>query len=79
MEFEVIKHGYLECDKGFITFGRDMGKIVRIPVYCFLVRHPKGNVLIDTGFSSDFEKTWNNRLSFFKPSIEKDVGVLVYG
>jgi len=73
MEFEIIKNGYLECDKGFITLGRDMGKIARIPVYCFLVKHAKGNVLIDTGFSQSFSKTWGKRLKFFKPILENDI------
>lgn len=73
MKFEIIKNGYLECDKGFVTLGRDMGKIVKIPVYCFLVKHVKGNVLIDTGFSSNFEETWNKRLKFFRPILEKDI------
>lgn len=73
MELKIIKNGCLECDKGFVTLGRDMGKIIRIPVYCFLVRHPKGNVLIDTGFSSDFSKTWGKRLRFYRPILETDV------
>ena len=73
MEFEIIKNGYLECDKGFVTLGRDMGKIVKIPVYCFLVKHDKGNILIDTGFSKNFEQTWNKRLKYYKPILEKDV------
>ena len=73
MELEIIKNGYLECDKGFITLGRDMGKKVKIPVYCFLVKHNRGNVIIDTGFSSNFKETWGKRLNFFKPILEKDV------
>ena len=73
MKLEIIKNGYLECDKGFITLGRDMGKKVKIPVFCFLVKHIKGNVLIDTGFSSKFKETWGKRLKFFKPILEKDV------
>ena len=73
MEFSIIKNGYLECDKGFITLGRDMGKIIRIPVYCFLAKHPKGNVLIDSGFSSNFEKTWGRRLKYYKPILERDI------
>lgn len=73
MEFEIIKNGYLQCDKGFITLGRDMGKNIRIPVYCFFVRHPKGNVIIDTGFYSKFEETWGKRLKFFRPILEKDI------
>ena len=73
MEFEIIKNGYLECDKGFVTLGRDMGKMIRIPVYCFLAKHRKGNVLIDTGFSPDFEKGWNKRLKYYKPELETDI------
>jgi len=73
MDFEIIKNGYLECEKGFITLGRDMGKIIRIPVFCFLVKHKRGNVLIDTGFSANFQKTWGKRLKFFKPILETDI------
>lgn len=70
---DVIKNGYLECDKGFVTFGRDMGKKVKIPVFYFLVKHAKGNVLIDSGFSSSFKETWGKRLKFFKPILENDI------
>ena len=73
MEFCIIKNGYLECDKGFVTLGRDMGRTILIPVYCFLVKHQKGNVLVDTGFSSDFEKTWGRRLKYYKPKLERDI------
>lgn len=73
MKFEAIKNGHLECDKGFVTLGRDMGKIIRIPVYCFLVMHSKGNVIIDTGFSSDFNKTWGKRLRYYRPIQENDL------
>ena len=57
MELEIIKNGYLECDKGFVTLGRDMGKMIKIPVFVFLVKHDKGNILIDTGFSKNFKET----------------------
>lgn len=73
MRVEIIKNGYLECNKGFITLGKDMDKMIRIPVFCFLVSHPKGNVLIDTGIAKDYNKTWGKRLEFFKPAIEKDI------
>jgi N-acyl homoserine lactone hydrolase len=73
MEFEAIKNGYLECDKGMVTLGRDMGKKIRLPVFCFLVKHKKGNVLVDTGFSMDFKDSWGKRLGFYNPSIETDI------
>ena len=50
-----------------------MGTKIKIPVYCFLVKHEKGNVLIDTGFSKQFEQTWGPRLSSFKPILEQDI------
>lgn len=73
MELEILKNGYLECDKKFMTSGRDIGKKIRIPVFCYLARHPKGNVLIDTGISNDYKKKWGKRLDFFKPAIETDI------
>jgi len=73
MEFEIIKNGYMKCDKSFVTLGRGMGKIVKIPVYCFVVKHSKGSVLIDTGFSRNFKETWGERLKFFTPILETDI------
>lgn len=73
MKLEIIRNGYLECDKGFVTLGRDMGKKIKIPVYCFLVKHNKGNVLIDSGFSSKFNETWGKRLKYYQPILETDI------
>ena len=73
MELEIIKNGYLECDKGFVTLGRDMGKMIKIPVFVFLVKHDKGNILIDTGFSKNFKETWGKRLKYYRPLLEKDI------
>jgi len=70
---QIIKNGYLECDKGWITLGIDFGKKVKIPVFCYFVKHPKGNVLIDSGFSKDFAKTWGVRQKWFQPILEKDI------
>ena len=71
--FHIIRNGFMECDKGFVTLGRDMGKKIKIPVMCFLVKHKKGNVLIDTGMPPDLEKTWGKRLRYFNPEIKNDV------
>ncbi|HLG24223.1 MAG TPA: N-acyl homoserine lactonase family protein [Candidatus Nanoarchaeia archaeon] len=73
MNLQIIKNGYLECDKGMVTLGRDMGKKIKIPVYCYLLKHKKGNVLIDTGFSKDFKNTWGKRLNFYSPILETDI------
>jgi len=73
MELKIIKNGYLQCDKGFITLGKDMGTKIKIPVFCFLVKHPKGNILIDSGICKNYKKEWGKRLGYFKPSVEKDI------
>ena len=73
MGFEIIKNGYLECDKGMVTLGRGMGTKIKIPVFCFLVKHKKGNVLIDTGFSSEFKDSWGKRLKFYRPILENNI------
>lgn len=36
-------------DKGHMTPGKDVGKPVSMPVYTYLIEHPQGLVLVDTG------------------------------
>lgn len=50
--FEV---GWCTEDKSTLTCRRGVGQKVRFPVPCFLITHPKGNVLIDTGYHKDIE------------------------
>lgn len=37
------------CDKSFLTAGRGMGQDVEIPFIYYLIEHPKGRLLFDTG------------------------------
>lgn len=37
-------------DKGVFTARRDVGVKIEYPIPAFLITHPKGNVLVDTGF-----------------------------
>lgn len=36
-------------DKGHMTPGKDVGQPVSMPVYTYLIEHPNGSVLVDTG------------------------------
>ncbi len=41
--------GRVTLDKSFLTAGRGMGTRITVPVEVFLITHPKGNILVDTG------------------------------
>jgi|GEM_PF-160787 len=43
--------GQLELDKGFLTAMVDAGKRIKIPVPAYLIQHPRGLVLFDTGMN----------------------------
>lgn len=54
MKLYVIVNGTMTLDKSFLTAGRDIGKKMdNIPAECYLVDHPKGTVLIDTGMNPE--------------------------
>ena len=44
-----VTSGYLELDKSFLTANRDAGTIIQIPVAMYIIDHPRGLVLYDTG------------------------------
>jgi len=48
MKLYVFSSGFLHLDKSFLQNGAAPGKI-DVPVAFFLIHHPKGNVLFDTG------------------------------
>ena len=41
--------GKVTLDKSTLTAGRGMGTRIKVPVPVFLITHPKGNILCDTG------------------------------
>src|SRR6201996_1514820 len=48
MRLYVFSSGWLNIDKSALQTGAAPGKI-QIPVAFFLIKHPKGNILFDTG------------------------------
>lgn len=47
------------------------GKIAH-PVYAYIIDHPKGKILVDTGMSDTFSKDWKN--NYYKEALAYDPG-----
>lgn len=67
-----VKSGYIRMDKGWLTAMRDVGKLVDIPISMFIIDHPRGLVVFDTGNNvavSDgkCESHWGKLCSAFLP------------
>jgi len=70
MRLYLMESAYFDVDQSVLTVGAGMGEIVRITTTFALLRHPEGNVLIDTGLSKEnisaSEEVWGtseNRLT----------------
>ena len=44
-----VNSGIIEMDKGYLTAMRDVGTIIKVPVAMYIIDHPRGLVLYDTG------------------------------
>lgn len=53
-----VSSGQLELDKGWLTAMRDVGKRIKIPVAMYIIDHPKGLVVYDTGMADDVFRRW---------------------
>ena len=49
MKLYMFQCGIIKTQKHFITMGRGIGQQFDVPVPFYLIKHPKGNVLFDTG------------------------------
>ncbi len=56
MKLHLFSTGVILMDKSVFTPGRGRGTQLRSPVPFYLIRHPQGNVLIDTGNHPDAGK-----------------------
>ena len=73
MKLYFFTGGSLQCDKSLITMGRGMGELIVIPVPFFLIQHPKGNILFDTGMAKeiavDARSHWGVVVKAYKPTM----------
>ena len=69
--------GTLKSQKHDFTLNKDIGVPFEVPVPFFLIKHPKGNILFDTGnalfVAEDAEKHWGKEvLKAYFPVMSKD-------
>jgi N-acyl homoserine lactone hydrolase len=53
MKLYVMVNATMTIDKGLLTAMKDVGKKITIPIPVYLIVHPEGLVLIDTGLNPD--------------------------
>lgn len=76
MRLYFFSGGSLRCDKSLVTMGRGMGQTIEMPVPFFLIQHPKGNLLYDTGMAKeiavDSAKHWGRVANkAYKPMMDR--------
>lgn len=68
--------GALTCDKSTVTLGSGAGTKIDIPVPFFLIQHPKGNLLYDTGLAKELledpDKHWGIVAKGYKVLMTKE-------
>lgn len=76
MKLYFFECGTLESQKHFFTFGRGTGEPFTVPVPFFLIDHPKGKVLFDTGnalnVAADPEKHWGDVVRIYYPKMHPE-------
>lgn len=71
MKMHVLSGGRLRMKKAVYIPEADRQETMDVPVSCFLLRHPQGNVLFDTGchpsVAHDAEARWGGLAKFMMP------------
>lgn len=75
MRLYAIPGGLLDGDKGLVLTNNPSGERLTVPVPYFLIEHPEGNVVFDTGMNkgciTDPRGTWGRVADFFTPIYEE--------
>lgn len=73
--------GFLHCRRSIFVPSIDKNIFMDSPIPVFLITHPKGNVLVDTGVNpavfTDAAKYWGGLAKVFQPIGNEDSGVVV--
>jgi N-acyl homoserine lactone hydrolase len=76
MELYFFKSGILKSQKQYFTAGRGLLEPFDVPVPYFLIKHPKGHVMFDTGnaleVAQDKRKHWGGVVDAYDPIMEED-------
>lgn len=80
MELYFFECGILKSQKQYFTAGRGLLEPFDVPVPFFLIKHPKGNVLYDTGnaleVAIDKHKHWGGIVAAYDPVMSEDQWVV---
>src|SRR5690554_5950008 len=52
MKLWQVTSGSFTFDKGLLTAGKDVGKVMDFPIAMYIIEHPRGLVVFDTGNSA---------------------------
>lgn len=80
LKLYVVSAGYLLCDKSWVTVKRaDIGVRTALPVPMYIVDHPKGLFIFDTGISPDIVNDpmsyWGKLVIDFYPTMRRDEAI----
>ena len=80
MKMHVLSGGRLRMRKSIYLPDADRSETIELPVSCFLLRHPQGNVLFDTGchpsVAEDPAARWGGLAKFMTPIMPPGDNVL---
>lgn len=80
MKMYVTTSGMLELDQGWLTAMTNVGTRIDIPVPMYIIDHPEGLVIFDTGMSVDVvpdngAEYWGPVSQAFTPDMSRDQGI----
>lgn len=72
-----VTSGYLQMDKGWLTAMKDVGTLIHVPVAMYIIDHPRGLVLYDTGINvatadGNCESYWGKLCAYFLPDQKRN-------
>ena len=79
MKMHALSGGRVRMRKSVYVPDADRSEMIELPVSCFLIRHPQGNVLFDTGCHPDVPENparWRGMEKFMTPLMPPGENVL---
>ena len=80
MKMHALSGGRIQMRKSFFYPDAEREERAELPVSCFLLRHPQGNVLFDTGchpsVETDGEARWGGLVKFMTPILKPGENVI---
>jgi glyoxylase-like metal-dependent hydrolase (beta-lactamase superfamily II) len=72
----IMCSGFLHFDRSALTYGIGMGEVVRAPSLMFLLEHPRGRVLFETGLDPMLARNgkayWGDLCAIYQPIVSEE-------